>query len=92
MRTIKETIKTLSAEQVELKNQKKTVHIKGTRIMEPWQAILKHANNRSQLRELHAAYSIIRNKPIILPKKEVLNMANVAKLAQQYGEAVRISS
>ena len=92
METIKQTIKVLSTQQTELKNQRKTVNLKGIRTIDPWQATLTHIVNRSTLRELYAAYSIIRNKPLQLPKKEVLNMANVAKLAELYGEAVRSGS
>lgn len=92
METIKQTIKTLASQQAELKNQRKTLNIVGPRTIEPWQATITHKVNRTKLRELYAAYSIIRGKLVQMPKKEILNMSNVTKLVEQYGEAIRSSS
>ena len=47
---IKNDIKTLSEEQKFLRNQRKDVHIKGERTMEPWVATMKHRANREKLR------------------------------------------
>jgi hypothetical protein len=62
IKDLKDQIKVLSQEQRELKNQRKTVHIVGERIMEPWKAWIQHQSNRSKLRDLHLAYGILRGK------------------------------
>ena len=63
VRKIKEDIKEMSTEQRLLKNQRKTVHIKGDRTMEPWEATYKHEINREKLRLMFAAYGLMKGKP-----------------------------
>jgi len=58
----KEEIKKLAEEQKFLKDQRKTVHIKGERKYEPWWATMKHAENTNKLRIMYAAYGIMRGK------------------------------
>lgn len=59
---IKNDIKTLSAEQRSLRNQRKTVKLKGERTMEPWVAACQHQANREKLRLMFAAYGLMRGK------------------------------
>lgn len=62
--TLKTDIKNLSKEQRILKNQRKTVNIKGERTMVPWQAIQRHGINRGRLRIMFAAYGLMRGKSL----------------------------
>jgi hypothetical protein len=59
---IKNDIKKFSEEQKYLKNQRKTVNLKGERTMEPWVATCKHQANREKLRLMYAAYGLKRGK------------------------------
>lgn len=59
---LKSDIKKLSEEQKFLRNQRKTVHIKGERTMEPWVAAMKHRANREKLRIMFAAYGLMKGK------------------------------
>lgn len=59
---LKNEIKKLVEVQKELKNQRKTVRLVGTRTMEPWQAAMKHNSNRHLLRLMYAAYAKMRGK------------------------------
>lgn len=61
---IRQTAKTLAAEQPVLKNQRKTVHIKGERTMDRWTAIYKHSSNRLQLNSLYAAQLFLKGKDL----------------------------
>lgn len=63
---IKNEIKKLVENQRSLKNQRKTVHIVGERIMEPWKAAYLHNANRHQLRLMYAAYHVLRGKDLNL--------------------------
>ena len=57
---LREDIKKLVEEQKYLKDQRKTVHIKGQRKMEPWQATMRHAQNREDLSIMYAALLVLR--------------------------------
>ena len=57
---LKNQIKSLAEEQKFLKNQKKTVYIKGERKIDPYIASLKHWSNRNKLSELYMKYGILR--------------------------------
>jgi hypothetical protein len=59
---MKEDIKTKSEEQKFLKNQRKTVHIKGERKMSATDATYKVQENTEKLRALYAAYGLARGK------------------------------
>jgi hypothetical protein len=59
---LKSDIKKLSEEQKFLRNQRKAVHIKGERTMEPWVAAMKHRANREKLRIMFAAYGLMRGQ------------------------------
>jgi hypothetical protein len=61
---LKNDIKKLSEEQRFLRNQRKTVNIKGERTMEPWVAAMKHRANREKLRIMFAAYGLMRGKSL----------------------------
>jgi len=58
----KEDIRTLSEGQRELKNQRKTVKMVGSRTMSPSEATWKHQMNREKLRIMYAAYGLMRGK------------------------------
>lgn len=62
MNTLKLRIKELSETQIELKNQRKTVRLIGTRTIEPWLAASEHSIIREELRLLFAAYGVLRGK------------------------------
>lgn len=57
---LKNKIKELAEEQKFLKNQKKTVYIKGERKVDPYVASLRHWSNRNKLSELYMKYGILR--------------------------------
>jgi hypothetical protein len=90
--TIKNEIKKLSENQKNLTNQRKTVHIKGERVMEAWQADYQHSENRHELRMLYAAYAVMKgktfeeiepkNKPNKLPLSQYKN--SIDKLVEKY--------
>lgn len=62
METLKEKIKQMSKEQSFLKDQRKSVHNKCERVIEPWQAVYKHDSNRYDLRLMFAAYGIMKGR------------------------------
>lgn len=62
VKALKAVIENLVKEQKSLKNQRKTVNLKGKRTIEPWVAAYKHAANRETLRVLYAAYGLMRGK------------------------------
>lgn len=59
---MKDAIKKASEIQKFYKNQRKTVHIKGDRLMEAKEATWQHQSNRHKLRIMYAAYGIARGK------------------------------
>lgn len=91
MNTLKEEIKTLSAQQRELKNQRKTVDLKGERTMDPSQATFKHQVNRNRLRHLFMAYGLLKGKTqeqIEANPKTPIDMDYVNKILEQHGKAI----
>lgn len=67
---MKRDIKLLALEQRSLKNQRKTVHIQGDRMVPVWKAVAQHAENRYKLRHLYPAYALMRGKTPAPPKVE----------------------
>ena len=63
LKSLKNDIKQLSAEQREMKRQRKTVHFTGERTLEPWQAVSRVVTNANKLRHMFILYGEIRNKP-----------------------------
>jgi len=59
---MKEDIKAKAEEQKFLKNQRKTVHLKGERKMSANDATYKVLENSEKLRALYAAYGLARGK------------------------------
>lgn len=59
---IKGDIKSLSSDQKFLKDQRKSIHNKLDRKLDPWDATVSHLNNREKLRMLYAAYGLMRGK------------------------------
>ena len=62
VKAYKAEIKKLSETQKELKNQRKTVKIKGERTMPAKDAQWKHMANKYTLRVMFAAYGLMRGK------------------------------
>ena len=92
---IKKEIKELAENQKSLKNQRKSVHIKGERVMEPWKAAYLHNANRHQLRLLYAAYHILRGKDLTTFETQKPKDGNypisyyskqIEKLVEKYGK------
>ena len=61
---MKDAIKKASEIQKFYKNQRKTVHIKGDRLMTAKEATWQHQLNRHKLRIMYAAYGIARGKSL----------------------------
>ena len=59
---LKNDIKKLVNEQKNLRNQRKTVNLKGERTMDPSTAQYVHTENRYKLRLMYAAYGLMRGK------------------------------
>ncbi len=59
---MKDGIKKAAEIQKFYKNQRKTVHIKGDRLMEAKEAACQHQQNREKLRIMYAAYGLARGK------------------------------
>lgn len=62
VKAYKAEIKQLSETQRELRNQRKTVNLKGERTMEPSLAAWKHQVNGERLRVMFAIYGLMRGK------------------------------
>lgn len=94
---LKNRIMELSTEQRSLKNQRKTINIVGERTMQPWEATMRHGENRYQLRFLFAAYAVMRGRSFSQVESgypdddHPLNYAKdkVQKIIDYYEEAVR---
>lgn len=85
---IRETIKNLSQQQVEAKNQRKTVNLKGERTMEPSQAVSEILSNKYQLRHLFLAYNILKGKEVIYPKRAEYSTSLIEKMVDIYKPVV----
>jgi hypothetical protein len=62
IQSLKADIKQSAALQRGMKNQRKTVHLKGERIFEPWRASMNVFLDGMKLRILYAAYGLMRGK------------------------------
>ena len=62
VRTMKADIKKMVEEQKFYRNQRKTVHLVGERVITPSEAQWKHQANRQKLRLMYAAYGKARGK------------------------------
>lgn len=62
LKKIKAEIKVLATYQIFLKNQRKTEKLVGKREIEPWEAAMKHHDNRQKLSAMYAAYGVMRGK------------------------------
>lgn len=81
---IREEIKRLSAAQVNLKPQRKTVYFTGTRALSPEQATMSVLDNRFLLRHLFIAYAKLRNVERPLPKNKPVDMGIVNGYLEKY--------
>lgn len=59
---MKATIKELVEQQINTKEQRKTVNFKGVRTMDSSEASWKHGTQRDKLRQYYKAYAILRGK------------------------------
>lgn len=64
METLKSEIKKLAEMQIVLRDQRKSVFNKLERTIEPYKAVYMHSNNRQVLREMYAAYGLLRGKSL----------------------------
>jgi len=65
VRRMKADIKTKVEEQKFYRNQRKTVHLIGERVITPSEAQWKHQANRHTLRLMYAAYGVARGKSFV---------------------------
>ena len=64
VKAMKADIKKMVEEQKFYRNQRKTVHLVGERVITPSEAQWKHGSNREKLRLMYAAYGIVRGKSL----------------------------
>jgi len=62
IKSLKADIVTSATLQKAMKNQRKTVHLKGERIYEPWEASMNVFLGGMKLRIMYAAYGLMRGK------------------------------
>ena len=88
----KEDLKKEAQQQKALKNQRKTVHIKGERIISSYDAAEKVRSNRWELDKKYVIYHILKHRIEVTPEnlEEVL-WTIYAKLHPQYKSARRTS-
>lgn len=87
METLKNKIKELANKQLELKNQRKSVNIKGERKMPEWQAAMTHFANRIILREMNVVQALSRGRAyeqIERNPKEPFTDEQLTKLIEKY--------
>ena len=86
--------KSLAQEQPVLKNQRKTVHIKGERTMDRWTAICKHSANRGILNDLYATQSFLIGRDLETVRKQHGDWhseISINKTIEKYEQIIRIS-
>jgi hypothetical protein len=91
---IREAAKTLAAKQPVLKNQRKTVHIKGERTMDRWEALYQHSSNRNELNRLYAAQSFLRGRDLETINKQHGDWhseISINKTIERYEQIIRTS-
>ena len=81
---IREDIKKLSQQQVELKPQRKTVHLKVKRTSDPVWATNVVSMNKNDLMHLYHAYAKLKGFDLPKPTKKFLNENIVNKLVDKY--------
>ena len=79
---MKAEIKSLSAEQKELRNQRKESNIQGGRYISANEAAGRHRSNRYRLAHLYYAYAIVRNRVPVPFKDKVVNQKFVNRLIE----------
>ena len=86
----KEDLKKEAQEQKELKNQRKTVHIKGERTIDPYDAAEKVRSNRWELDKKYVIYYILKHRIEVTDEnKEQVIWDIYVKLHPQYKDARR---
>lgn len=91
METLKQKIKNLAADQLGLKNQRKSVKIEGVRTMPEWQAAMTHHNNRGVLREMNVVHALSKGKTyeqVERNPKEPFTEAQILKLQEKYAKYI----
>lgn len=86
---IREQIARLSEDQRMLRNQRRTIRLKGERKVDPYQAANAHRDNRRLLNGLFMAYDLLRGKEIT-PRGEYHSIY-IDKLVEKYKEEVHDS-
>ena len=83
---MKKDIKSLVANQIVTKSNRKTVNFTGKRIMEAWDATYQVVYNREELRDHYIAYAILRFKDPIdhLGKSSLEDFPGVQTLLEKY--------
>lgn len=89
---LKEDLKKEAQEQKELKNQRKSVRIKGERTINPYDAAWKARTNRWELDKKYVIYYILKHQIEVTPEnvEEVL-WSTYATLHPQYKEARHVN-
>ena len=88
----KEDLKREAQEQKELKNQRKTVRLKGGRTIDPYQAAEKVRDNGYHLDKKYGIYYILKHSIEVTDKnKEDILWDIYAKLHSQYKEARHVN-
>ena len=86
---LKQTIKELSSQQKSLRNQRKTVNLKGERKIPHQQAQSTYLNNSDTLAHMFIAYAIMRGKQPQPFKNKVLSNYTLTKILEKYAKIVR---
>lgn len=85
---MKADIKRLSAEQKDMRTQRKSVHFTGTRTVSANIAAHRHYWNRINLMHMFHVYAVMRGKEPVEPKHKELNHNSITKLFNYYGKIV----
>lgn len=86
--SLKQEIKQLAESQKELRNQRKSIHIKGDRTTPEGAAAKNHYWNQITLAHMYYAYAIMRGKTPIPFKHKEVNQRSVNKILDKYGKTV----
>ena len=85
IKKFREEIAELEKKQKELKPQRKTVHFKGERTLDPFSAWCEVKGNKEELRAMYAAYGLLRGKPFSYTEKAAKPL-NSAEFYIRYGQ------
>lgn len=83
---IRQAIKELAFQQVELKPQRKTVNFKGVRKVPAYDAAIQHDRNRFKLRHMYMAYAKLRGIERPVPTKGIYYPSDVDAYVTKFTE------